>query len=767
MLILSVGVVSALNAQVTVTLASTTSPTSPWTVPTNGSLNVTYTITLHATSGTGVTGTLSLFTKGDGQSESSGLSLTTITAPFTGDPVYSGSYTITQSDFNGASCLSVYAKYDVSGTLTSSNSIQACKATAPAIATNTITAPSPASFSGSGDAATITGSTPTGGTGTYTYQWQSSTTSTTTGFANISGATGKDYNPPLISVTTYYRRVVSSSPASPSTSNVVTISITPGITGNVIAETGQSYWTIGNSADPAAISTASGSTLAGGTGTFTYQWQSTTNLTSPAFANISGATSASYDPGTITTTTLCRRIVTSGASNSTSNSVELGILSDNGIEFATPVPLHNYSTVTVPTITGDDISPFTSLTVIYYWAESDLDASHWHAVFGHTYQNTTSNPAPETRFFRREATIVDGSGHTVFDQYSYNTLEIDVADPITNNTISITGVIGNSATVLYATDPAPVLLGSTAIGGFTPLTYHWQQSIDNTNWSTASGGTLSNGGKDYQPPSGLSGNYYFRRTITDAAAPWGDGMTSISSSMNLHYNNQYPIGANFSNPITTGPPYFGYQMYPGYDCLEVLRTQDMSAQGFSNNYVGYPGKEVYFKMEGTGYVSMDACWSTVAVKAYLLDASGNQITPLQRNSDCYVMHWFGFSNSVFYLMVEGESTDGIAKVQFFTSDNGDCVDSYQGFAGSGAREGSAPLSAIYPNPAKNTTTIAISNPSGEAKAIRVYNKMNVLVKSFETSNNQLTFSVEDLAPDTYIIKVDGSKNSETHRLVVR
>jgi hypothetical protein len=81
------------------------------------------------------------------------------------------------------------------------------------------------SFYDSGNPAILNGSTPTGGNGTYSYQWQSSTTSATLGFSNITAATGKNFDPPAISQTTYYKRDVTSGTGTPSSSNVAKITV--------------------------------------------------------------------------------------------------------------------------------------------------------------------------------------------------------------------------------------------------------------------------------------------------------------------------------------------------------------------------------------------------------------------------------------------------------------------------------------------------------------------------------------------------------------
>ncbi|MGZ4011515.1 MAG: PKD domain-containing protein [Flavisolibacter sp.] len=70
----------------------------------------------------------------------------------------------------------------------------------------------------------LTGSTPTGGSGTYSYQWQSATTGS---FSNITGANNINYAPGNLSQTTQYRRIVSAGVCNASTSDAVTITISP------------------------------------------------------------------------------------------------------------------------------------------------------------------------------------------------------------------------------------------------------------------------------------------------------------------------------------------------------------------------------------------------------------------------------------------------------------------------------------------------------------------------------------------------------------
>jgi len=76
----------------------------------------------------------------------------------------------------------------------------------------------------------LTGSQPTGGNGSYyAYQWQSSITGPSSGYTNITGATSKDYAPPALTQTTWYRRRVISGNCGASFSNVVQITVAPKI----------------------------------------------------------------------------------------------------------------------------------------------------------------------------------------------------------------------------------------------------------------------------------------------------------------------------------------------------------------------------------------------------------------------------------------------------------------------------------------------------------------------------------------------------------
>ncbi|MFN8393937.1 MAG: HYR domain-containing protein [Bacteroidia bacterium] len=188
-----------------------------------------------------------------------------------------------------------------------------CNTTACASATITV-APDPTiSATGaanicSGATATLT-STVSGGIGTCTVQWQSSTDNVT--FTNIPGANSTTYVTPALTATTYYRATYSCTGSScdPATSGSFAVTVF----GNLVA-TSAGATTICNGGN-ATLS----SSVTGGTGAITYQWQSSSdNVT---FTNIPGATSPSYTTPTLSSSTYYRVVVSAtGAGCGSANS---------------------------------------------------------------------------------------------------------------------------------------------------------------------------------------------------------------------------------------------------------------------------------------------------------------------------------------------------------------------------------------------------------------------------------------------------------------
>ncbi|WP_103863614.1 T9SS type A sorting domain-containing protein [Aquimarina sp. I32.4] len=205
-----------------------------------------------------------------------------------------------------------YQRIVTSGSISStSNTITVTVINAPPITNNSISGNQSIYSEDTPNA--LSGTTPSGGTGSFRYQWKKKTSGN---WANISGATSRNYSPPALTTTAKYQRIVTSGGIS-STSNTITVTVilAPPITNNSIS----ANQTIDEGEAP---STIIGSTPAGGSGRYRYTWQ---KKTTGNWSVISGATSKNYSPGILVKTTFYRRIVNSGGRQSTSSSVKITV----------------------------------------------------------------------------------------------------------------------------------------------------------------------------------------------------------------------------------------------------------------------------------------------------------------------------------------------------------------------------------------------------------------------------------------------------------
>ncbi|UYZ59697.1 T9SS type B sorting domain-containing protein [Hymenobacter latericus] len=377
---------------------------------------------------------------------------------------------------------------------------QASSGSCAPVASNVVTirvAPALAAGSIAADQDICPGATPvpltstvaaTGGTGSYTYQWQSSADGTA--WTDIAGATAETFAPGPLTTTTYYRRQVRSGPCGPVETPAVIIRVLPPLApGSIAADQ-----TICAGTAPAPLtSTAPAS---GGSGTFTYQWQSSPN--GSTWADIPGANAATLAPGALTATAYFRRISTNTCGSVASNSVVINVLpaltagsiaaSQTLCFGATPAPL----TSTAAASGGAG-------TIAYQW-ESSADGTSWTALGGATAATFAPGPLSATTYFRRQATA-------------------GVCGPVPSNVIIITvlpaltaGSIGSPQTVCLGATPAPLTSTTPASGGTGSFAYQWQSSPDNSTWTdiaAATAETLTLGP--------LTATTYFRRLVTSGS----------------------------------------------------------------------------------------------------------------------------------------------------------------------------------------------------------------------------------------------------------
>jgi len=322
------------------------------------------------------------------------------------------------------------------------------------ISANIATAPSVISFCTSGNPGIITGSTPAGGTGTYIYQWQSSADNIT--FTDIAGAVAKDYDPPVVNANIYYRRTVTSGTCvAPVSSNVIKITIFPVVANNVI--TPPAIVSFCSTGDP---STMTGSTPTGGSGAYTYQWQSSAdNVT---FNDIPGATSKDLDPAAINATTYYRRMVTSGPCSTplASNVIVITILPPIANNIITAPAVTSFCSTGDPGIITGTIPSGGFGTYTYQWQRS-ADNVTFTDIPGATAQNFDPGVISITTYYRR--IITSGTCGT----------------PLISNVVTI-NVTATPSTPVLVNPTATICPGNTAT--FTVaspqqgITYDWYNS---------------------------------------------------------------------------------------------------------------------------------------------------------------------------------------------------------------------------------------------------------------------------------------------------
>ncbi len=352
-----------------------------------------------------------------------------------------------------------------------------------------------------GNPAEITQITATTGNGTLGYVWQSSTTSPTTGFSDIAGATGQNYDPPAgLTQTTYYQIITTSNSngvACSNSTNVVAVTIN-NVTSPAIS-TNQTICSGGNP-DPLSITT-----LAFGSGPISYQWQSSTTSPTAGFTNITGATSVTYDPPTGLTTTTYYQVIATSVLNGVSCTAISNVVTIN-VNNVSAGTIGNNQTI----CSGGD--PLALVSLIQPTGAGIL-----------TYQWQSSTAGPNSGF-----TDINGENGSTYDppsgitQTTYYQLVVtsdlngilcSVTSPVV--TVNVNNVsastIGTDQTVCLNGDPAAFAVITSATGTNNP-TYIWQSSTTSTTagFSAISGATSST----YDPPAGITQTTYYQVIAT-------------------------------------------------------------------------------------------------------------------------------------------------------------------------------------------------------------------------------------------------------------
>ena len=331
-----------------------------------------------------------------------------------------------------------------------------CEGTAPAALTSTADASSDAGLP-------------------VVYQWESSTDNTT--FTPISGATTASFTPPtnLPAGTTYFRRRAQlllpdqSGPYCDSRSTAsVAITVTPALLAGTIA----ADQTVCVGTAPAPLTSTAAPT--GGTGSFTYQWESSADNTT--WTAIGGATGEGFAPGALTATTYFRRQALSGPCVAPSNVVTINVVP--ALDAGTIAADQTICASTTPApLTSETLASGGTATIAYQW-EASPDNLTWTPVDGATGPTFAPGALNATTYFRRRASAEGACGPAVS-----NVVTITVTPAV------VAGSIGADQTICAGATPAPLTSAADATGGTGAIGYQWESSVDNATWTAIAGAT--------------------------------------------------------------------------------------------------------------------------------------------------------------------------------------------------------------------------------------------------------------------------------------
>jgi len=319
----------------------------------------------------------------------------------------------------------------------------------------------------------------------------------------IPGETGTSLVPPAITETTKYRRKTTDSNGSFAYTNEVTITVNPAVVPGVITPSSMVVAANIGPSNPFELTTL----FTGGTGSFTYQWQTASSASGP-WVDIAGETGTSYlSPGANVDTTIYYRIVATDAlcnGTSFSNTVFIDVnaaatlFGGSITTTGTCIPFGNQTTlITENAASSDGIQPYT-----YFWQYWTATAGSWVTIPGETGTTLAPQTITENTSFRRGT--IDQNIDTAYSNeimFYYQTTPL------------VPGTITASSSLCISSGSTPGMLqnGTSASGGSGIFTYQWEMNVNNGGWNPISGAT----NEIYTPAEPITSNTEFRRKVSD------------------------------------------------------------------------------------------------------------------------------------------------------------------------------------------------------------------------------------------------------------
>ena len=352
---------------------------------------------------------------------------------------------------------------------------------------------------------TLTGGTVTGGSGSYTYLWESSADGSTAWSAATGTHDGADYTTATLTTTdtqVYFRRTVTSGGCS-DVAAVVKVTVNPVLAGN----TSGADVSICNS----STTLLSGGTVTGGSGSYTYLWESSDALAGTYTSADGTNNGANYTTTTLTTGSTkiyFRRTVTSGGCSDVAVPAKVTVIpAISGNTSGSDISICNSSTTT---LTGGSVTGGSG-SYTYLWESSNAVAGTYSAAAG------TNNAADYTT-----ATITTGSTLVYFRRTVTSGSCTDVATPVHVTIKTATSISADPSGYSVTAGGVATALSVTASGEGT-LSYQWYSNTSNSN---SGGTTIGTNSSSFTPDVSVAGTYYYYVKVTGGC---GDATSAVAT----------------------------------------------------------------------------------------------------------------------------------------------------------------------------------------------------------------------------------------------
>lgn len=446
-----------------------------------------------------------------------------------------------------------------------------------------------------------------GGVPPYQISWDKMPASASS-WTTIPGANSSTYQPPILTESTMFRRLIIDSLGNNgfTTPILITLINQPLLGGSIEASnTSTCYNTL-----PGIINELT--TATGNFAFIEYQWQDST--IGGSWSNITGANALDYTPGNLTQTTYFRRRATetcSGIStHAYSNVVEILVAS------LYPGTIVNTTSLCItygitPGAINNATGAYGGLAPLNYQWQININNGGWNDLLGETSSNLSSlNPITQSTSFRRKVT--DNCGSTVYSNI------------ITFSDGGVTDVGEIIAGLNICTNNTNVSINNVTDATGAAFTYSWEKRIKAGNWETISGETGNSISSVF-----ISQTTYFRRVVNAGcgSVQYSNEVVyyGMSSSINPGFilaTNSFTCPGVQPGPINSGMDACAEQGYINY----AWKMYDLSL-GTLNSIAGVttpnlPIPPIYF---GSGAIyfrtATDVCGNEASAffPQYILD----------------------------------------------------------------------------------------------------------------------------------------------------